>query len=116
MTVGERIKQRREELGLSQGELAKKMGYDNRQTVSKAERHGDNITTTKVMKYAKALDVSFEWLMGWEQDQVDENLRKTVLFTAYIKQLNDEGLTEALKRVEELTYLPKYRKDTDEKP
>lgn len=69
MTVGERIKIRRCELGLSQADLAKKMGYSDKTAVSKAETTGDNITTTKVMKFAKALDCSFDFLMGWEDSQ-----------------------------------------------
>ena len=66
MTVGERIKYVREQLGMSQDDLAEKMGYSTRQAISKAERHGDNITTTKVQKYANALGVTFAYLMGWE--------------------------------------------------
>lgn len=31
-----------------------------------AENCGDNITTTKVRKFAEALDVSFRYLMGYE--------------------------------------------------
>lgn len=48
---------------------------------------------------------------GLQIDEGDEDLRKTVLVLAYIKQLNEEGFNEALKRVEELTYIPKYRKE-----
>lgn len=67
MTVGERIKNRRVELGYSQEELAKKMGYSGKSTVCKAETCGDDITTTKIKKYASALNCSFEYLMGWEE-------------------------------------------------
>lgn len=68
MTVGERIKSARESKGLSQEELAKRMGYAGKSSVCKAETWGDNITTTKVVKFANALGVSFEYLMGWEMD------------------------------------------------
>ena len=68
MTVGERIRQRRLELGLTQDELAKLMGYNGRSGVCAAETKGDNITTTKVEKYAKALGVSSRYLMGYEED------------------------------------------------
>lgn len=66
MTVGERIKQRRKELGLTQDELAKRMGYNGRSGVCAAETKEDNITTTKVAKFAKALGVSQLYLMGYE--------------------------------------------------
>lgn len=68
MQVGERIKKRRLELGLTQEELAKKMGYSGKSSVCKAETWGDEITTAKVHKFAKALDCSYEYLMGWEND------------------------------------------------
>lgn len=74
MTVGERIKRRRKELELSQSELARKMGYSGKTSVSRAENWGDNITTTKVAKFADALDCSFEYLMGWEEPIKEENL------------------------------------------
>ena len=66
MTVGERIKQRRLELGLTQEELAKRMGYNGRTSVCVAEQRGDNVTTTRVAKFAKALGVSPMWLMFGE--------------------------------------------------
>lgn len=66
MTVGKRIKLIREEQGLTQEELAKKMGYSWKSSVSEAEKCGDNITTTKVKKFADALGVSFKYLMGYE--------------------------------------------------
>lgn len=66
ISVGQRIKERREELGYSQGELANKMGV-SRQAISKAELHDNNITTDKVRKFAKALDCTEAYLMGWSQ-------------------------------------------------
>lgn len=72
MTVGDRIKLRRNELGLSQSELALKMGYSDKTGVSKAETCGDNITTTKIARFAEALDCSFNFLMGWEDNLNEE--------------------------------------------
>lgn len=67
MTVGERIKQRRIELGLSQEELAQKMGYSGKSTICKAETWGTkDVKISKVSKFAEALGVSEYWLMGWE--------------------------------------------------
>lgn len=40
MTIGERIKFRREELGMSQEELAHKIGYKSRSAVNKIETGG----------------------------------------------------------------------------
>ena len=86
MTVGERIKKRRIELGLTQDELAERMGYKGKSSVSVAETKGDNVTTTKVKKFAKALDVSYNYLIG-DYDE-DENYADT------------ERLSKALKMYE----------------
>lgn len=66
MTVGERIKQRREELGLTQMQLAYKMGYNTRSSISRTEQAGDDIGTNRIVKFAEALNVSPAYLMGWE--------------------------------------------------
>lgn len=75
MSVGERIKRRREELSLSQGDLAKIMNV-SRQAISKAELHDNNITTEKVRKFAKALGVSEFYLMGWDDEPITMNFEE----------------------------------------
>lgn len=64
MTIGERIKSRRIELGLSQEELALKCGYKSRSSVNKIELARD-LPLHKVTLFAKALDVTPAYLMGW---------------------------------------------------
>lgn len=93
MTVGNRIKQRRLELGLTQTELAERMGYSGKTSVCMAEKGGDNITTTKVRKFADALGVSFRYLMGYE----DGNGTPTPygqLVDAYVQNLEDKEYIE----------------------
>ena len=67
MTVGERIKQRREELGYSQEELARMTGYKSRSSINKIELSRD-LPLKKVEIMAKALDVEPGYLMGWNRD------------------------------------------------
>lgn len=65
MTVGERIKARRKELGLSVDALAELVGV-NRATVYRYE--GDEIKsmgTETLVPLAKALRTTPAWLMGW---------------------------------------------------
>lgn len=64
--IGKRIKDRRNELGLSQDDLAKKLGLKSKSTVCKVETGDDNLSTTTVTKYAQALSCSEAFLMGWE--------------------------------------------------
>jgi transcriptional regulator with XRE-family HTH domain len=64
MTIGQRIKQRREQLGLTQEELAKRVGYASRSSINKIELSRD-LPLNKVAKMATALDTSPSFLMGW---------------------------------------------------
>ena len=66
MTKGERIKARREELGITQVALADMIG-ESKQTVYKYESGlVSNIPSDKVELIAKALGVQPEWIMGWD--------------------------------------------------
>jgi transcriptional regulator with XRE-family HTH domain len=71
MTIGDRIRERRIELGLSQQELAEKLGYRSKVSVSHAENDRDDMTTTRIQKYADALDVTPGYLMGWTRESFD---------------------------------------------
>lgn len=67
--IGLRIKNRRTELGLSQEELATRMGLTSKSTICKVERGDDNLTADRVMKYADALETTGAYLMGWYDDE-----------------------------------------------
>ncbi|MBR2132238.1 MAG: helix-turn-helix domain-containing protein [Oscillospiraceae bacterium] len=75
MTIADRIKIRRTQLGYSQDELAKKMGYKSRSTINKIELGINDITQSKVSAFAKALDTSVAFLMGWEDQDGITDLR-----------------------------------------
>lgn len=65
MTTADRIKNRRIELGLTQLEVAKRIGLTSKAAVSKIENQGDNVTLKNIEKLASALDCSTSYLMGW---------------------------------------------------
>lgn len=68
MTMGDRIKNRRTELGMTQQELAVKMGFKTRSHISLLEQGDRNIPISKIKNLANALEVSPEYLMGWEDN------------------------------------------------
>lgn len=70
MDIGERIKRRREELNMSQAELARKVGYTSRSTITRIERDGNGISQDKIVAIAKALKVTPSYLMGWEDEDI----------------------------------------------
>lgn len=67
MKLFERIKERRLELNISQEELAKKIGYRSRSTINKIEQGINDIPQTKIEAFAKALNCTPAYLMGWEE-------------------------------------------------
>lgn len=66
MTVADRIREKRLEIGLSQDELAKRLGYRDKTSISKIENSGDDISMKKIARVAAALGVTSAYLMGWE--------------------------------------------------
>ena len=74
MTVGERIRKRRKELNLTQDELAKRMGYTSRTAISNVEKDLEDLTTTRVKKFANALETTPYVLMGWDNAPDDNEL------------------------------------------
>ena len=69
MTVYERIRFLREKLGMSQSDLANKMGYKSKSAISKVELGERDINQSLVVKYALALNTTPAYLMGWEDEQ-----------------------------------------------
>lgn len=67
MTVGERIYQKRIELGLSQEELAQKVGYKDRSSIARIESGERDIRQHMVVAFAAALQTSPAWLMGFDE-------------------------------------------------
>lgn len=67
MTKGTRIKRRREELGIGQTDLAKRVGI-SKQSLYKYEKDIiTNIPTDIVERLASALDTTPAFIMGWEE-------------------------------------------------
>lgn len=63
MTIYERIKELRLARGMSQFELAQKVGYEGRSAISKVENGGRDISQSMIQKYADALGVTPTYLL-----------------------------------------------------
>ena len=98
MTVANRIKERRNELGWSQRELAAKMGYASNTTVAKIEQGKVDVSGDRLDQFAQVLGVSAAYLRGWEQIQ-KKNDQLVKLVTRMRK---DERFAEAVKMLNEL--------------
>ena len=67
MSIGSNILYRRKSLGLTQEELAKKMGYKSKSTINKIELGINDIPQSKIAKFAEVLDTTPTQLMGWDE-------------------------------------------------
>ncbi len=82
MPLGDRIKQRREELGLSQRELAQQAGVPQ-PTISDLERgRQKDVTTTYARRLARALGVTADYLIGMYDNESEGDLEPAALATA----------------------------------
>lgn len=71
MDLANRVRQRREELGLSQEQLALRMGYSSRTSINKIE-NGRPCSQKIIVRLAEALNVTIPYLMGWEEDKKEQ--------------------------------------------
>lgn len=71
--IGKLIKKRREELGLTQEELASRLGYKSKTTIAKIESGINDIAQSKVMDFAKALETTPAYLMNIRDSQEKNN-------------------------------------------
>lgn len=68
MTFGERILKLRTEKGMTQDELAQKLGYKSRSSIAKIENGARDVPRSQIVDLAKALDTTPSVLMGWEDE------------------------------------------------
>lgn len=71
VTIGERIRQRRDELGISQEELAIKLGYKSRSSINKIELGQQGLKQSKIAAIAKALETTPSFIMGWKDGETN---------------------------------------------
>lgn len=87
----------RETQGLSQQELATRLGYKSRSAINKIELGLRDISQSKVEAFAKALNTTPAYLMGWE-DKVssysDDELDQKII--EVFNRLSEEKQKQAL--------------------
>lgn len=80
MSIGKRIKERREFLGLTQQQLAELMGYKSKATINKIEMGKVNVSNPKILKFADILNTTVAFLMEQQtaeefEDDIERNKR-----------------------------------------
>lgn len=115
------IKKLREEKGLSQDELAKMTGYTSRSSIAKIEKGEVDLTRSKILAFAKALNIAPGTLIGWcsasdvnsiqETNQQEHtyhlNPKEELLLTDF-RTLNEQGQDYILQTMDMVK--DKYKK------
>lgn len=91
MTIGERIKLKRNELKWTQRDLCKKMGYADHSTIAKIESGKVDIPQSRIVQFSEVLGVSLAYLMGWE-DKIKKDPQG--MAERHIDILMDEDISE----------------------
>ena len=80
------IKKRRQELGMTQSDLAEKLGYSDKSMIAKIENGKVDLAQSKIVAFANALKVSPSDLMGWNDGDSDSEGYYTNPETARLAQ------------------------------
>ena len=97
-SIGTRIMERRKQLGWTQDDLAIRMGYKTKSAINKIELGINDVSQSKVVKFAEVLGVSVAYLMDWE-----ETRKKNDVLSDIILKMNEDA--ELLEMVEALSKL-----------
>lgn len=84
---GERVKERRKAMGLTQLELALRMGFKSKQAIHHIEAGDRNLKQSQVTALAEALGVTPAFLMGWEDSEREKMIGE---IHDLLDQLSDE--------------------------
>ena len=76
MKLGDLIKKRREELNLTQEELADLLNYKSKSTINKIEKNINDIPFSKLEDFAKVLKVDLAYLLGWDIEKKEKSITK----------------------------------------
>lgn len=116
--TGERIAKRRKELHLSQTQLAEMTGYSDKTAISKIENGQSNLTQTKLVIFADALQTTTMYLMGWiddpnisrEQIIAQQQVERMKVYSANLQRLISIAANDiAAQMPEELVVAEAYR-------
>ena len=99
MKIGERIKYRREQLGLSQDELARRLGYKSRSSINKIENDASGLPQTKIVAIANALQTTPSYIMGWEEMQQ----KNSTLAGLTVRMRKDKEFLSVVEIISELS-------------
>ena len=80
-TIGNNILTKRKEMGMTQEELAKRLGYKSKSTINKIEMGINDVPQSKIVRFAEVLCTTPAYLMGWKEDTKKSNSPDAIKLT-----------------------------------
>ena len=99
--IGANIRRLREELGLSQEELANRVGYKSKSAINKIEQGVNEVRQNKIVDFANALGTTPAVLMGWVDEQAGK--KNDVLANIVMQMRKDDELLSMVETLSKLT-------------
>lgn len=108
--MGNRIRTRREELGLSQEQLAFAVGYKSRSSINKIELGKNDIPQSTIAKLASALSTTASYIMGAGEEQTPAaDPAEDCPIVRIYNSLNESGQDEIVRYGNYLISQDKYK-------
>ena len=98
--IASRLRLARENAGLTQGQVAKKVGW-HRPTLSEVEAGRRRVSADEVSNLAHLYGVSINWLLGEEQE-ADSASARARLAARELGKLTDDDLDRLLELIQSL--------------
>lgn len=109
--LGKRVKAKREEIGLTQFQLAKKMGNISVKYLNEIEEGNYIEEELPIFKLANALNVDIDYIYGLEYTEEELNELEENEIIQHFKLLNSIGKEKAKEYIIDLSEQEKYTKE-----
>jgi transcriptional regulator with XRE-family HTH domain len=96
MNLFERLRDARAVSGLSQGQVAKRLGM-HRPTISEIEAGRRKVSAEELGRFASVYGVSVEWLMGEGNSKGAENDARIVIAARELSKMSDKDIERLMK-------------------
>lgn len=87
MTVGENIRKRRLDLGLSQQNLADALGFKTRSSIAKIEKNASKLSHEKLLTLSNVLKTTVDYLLTGKESDNDTHFRGNVFSGSEINEI-----------------------------
>ena len=101
MQLADRVKLKRQELGMTQDDLAKKMGYRSRTSINKIEM-GRPVSQKIIVRLAESLGVTPSYLMGWEDEENEKQQEESIPNVAAYDGFGNDSAIQIQNQVEKI--------------